>query len=342
MTLRIAQVVCTDAFAGAERYVATLSHELDSLGMEVHAIGGDPAAMGRALAGTGVVWHRGATVGEAMQSLSRVRPDVVNAHMTQAEFAAVGATALRRTPIVATRHFAQPRGSSRAARLAARAVSKRIGAQISISRFVADRVGDPTEVILSGVPTAADTPGAADREPVVLVAQRLAAEKQTSVVLEAWAAAGIRHAGWRLWLAGTGPLSAEARALAARLGIADSVDFLGRRDDVPDLMRRASMLLATAPAEPLGLTVLEAMSHALPVVATGAGGHVETLGGAGDRWFFAPGDAPRAARLLDALAADVDERDRWGRALQRRQREAFTVRRQAEQTLTVYRRTVSS
>ena len=37
-------------------------------------------------------------------------------------------------------------------------------------------------------------------------------------------------------------------------------------------------LLATCPAEHFGLTVVEAMSCELPVVAAGAAGHLETVG----------------------------------------------------------------
>ena len=58
------------------------------------------------------------------------------------------------------------------------------------------------------------------------------------------------------------------------------------------------MLLAPCQIEGLGLTVLEAMAAALPVVAVGAGGHLETVGAVAGAALHPPGDADRAGELL--------------------------------------------
>ena len=104
----------------------------------------------------------------------------------------------------------------------------------------------------------------------------------------------------RLLLVGEGPeraaCEAEAQGCAA-------IAFLGRRDDVGDLMAAADLLALPSRFEGLPLVVLEAMSLGLPVVATRIDSVVEALGA--DHPFLAePGDAEGLAdTLATALAA---------------------------------------
>lgn len=71
--------------------------------------------------------------------------------------------------------------------------------------------------------------------------------------------------------AGTGPEEEEVRTYASCLGLADRVRVLGWRDDLPRLMRGSDVLLwpsAEMPMEGLGLGVVEAQAHGLPVVVS--------------------------------------------------------------------------
>lgn len=67
--------------------------------------------------------------------------------------------------------------------------------------------------------------------------------------------------------------------LARKFGVANQVKFLGGRDDVPDLMRAASLLIHPAYSENTGTVLLEAMATGLPVLTTSVCGyahHVQT------------------------------------------------------------------
>ncbi len=338
--LHVLHVVCGEGFAGVERYVCTLAPVLARAGLAVTVVGGQPEAMRRELHATGVAWLPGGSLAAAARSIAQARrPDVINAHMTEAELVATVVGALRRVPVVSTQHFGAARGSGRASRLAVAWADRRLAAQIAISAYVASRTGTSTGVVRSGVGPPSPQPEG-EREPAVLVAQRLEAEKGSDVAVRAWAAAAARTRGWRLWVVGSGREADALSALARRLGVADTVDFLGYRSDVRELMGRASVLLATTPVEGLGLSVLEAMAAGLPVVATGSGGHLETVGGVPDAALFPPGDAATAARLLDELVADPGRRHAYGADLRRRQRHAFTVERQARELTDVYREVV--
>nr|WP_243847433.1 glycosyltransferase family 4 protein [Microbacterium ulmi] len=241
--------------------------------------------------------------------------------------------------VVSTRHFAAPRGGSVPARVVSRLASTRIAGQIAISDFVAGRIESESVVIHTGVATVADVPSGA-RENAVLVLQRLEAEKFTDDALRAWSLSGARAQGWRLWIAGDGGERRRLESLAAELGIGGTTDFLGFARDTGDLYRRASVLLAPTRVEGLGLSVIEAMAHGLPVVATDAGGHRETVGPVAEAALYPAGDAAAAAEELDRLVADAALRGRYGAALRDRQRTEFTIDAQITRTLDVYRRIV--
>lgn len=338
--VRILHAVPTDLFAGVERFVVELANSQVRAGDQVVVAGGEPAAMRAGLDRR--IGHRRVRSTAALALLlarSRGQFDIVNVHMTAAELAATGAGPVLATPVVATCHFAHPRGagSGRARPVVARVAEAGLAAQIAVSRHVAQMVGDCATVVYSGVPERAMA--AKEREPVVLVAQRLEPEKLADDALAIFAASGVRERGWRLHVAGTGSRRDALQEYAVALGIADVTSFLGQRRDVEALMDRAAVLVAPTRVEGLGLTVLEAMAGGLPVLAARAGGHLETVG-------IVPGgrlydDVDDGAAQLAQLASDDLGRAAYGQALQSTQRERFTLAAQYAGTDAVYRRAMA-
>jgi glycosyltransferase involved in cell wall biosynthesis len=201
-----------------------------------------------------------------------------------------------------------------------RAIGGRLAAQIAISEFVGEKIGEPSKLLYNGVST---QPQAGLAVPVVLMMQRLEREKSPDVALRAWAQSGLQEQGWRLQVAGRGHLETEARRLSTEIGIDSSVDFLGYVTDTQRILSDASIFIASAPEEPFGLSVVEAMAHGLPVVAAGGGGHFETIGDEG--LLFPVGDAAAAAKHLRDLAADQRLRANIGTRLRARQQRLFAV-----------------
>lgn len=340
--LRILHAIRSDGFAGVERFVLRLAVAQAQAGHTVHVIGGDPQRMRPPLdaAGVGHTATRDRTrdVADAVYALAR-DADVVNSHMTAADLgAAFALTRLRGAPpLVSTRHFAAPRGRLGPVPIDA-FLGRRIQAEIAISRAVAAATGRPSTVVHSGVP---DVPGEpqADRDRVVLIAQRLQPEKRTDLGIRAFAASALVEHGWRLQIAGEGAEHAALEQLASELDI--DAEFLGFRDDLTDRFRTAGLLLAPCTVEGLGLTVIEAMAAALPVVAADAGGHSEILEGLDPRALYSPEDPHAAARNLRSLALDDDGRVALGAAGRRRQRAEFTLTAQVAGTDAVYRTAIA-
>lgn len=334
--LRVLHVIVSDQFAGVEQFVLRLALQQVADGHEVRVAGGDPDVLAGALRAAGARFAPARGISEAIRAIRASDAQVVNSHMTAADIAAIGARMLgRRHPaLVSTRHFALRRGTRGPAGVY-RAIERLLDAEIAISHAVANAIGVPSTVVHSGI----DTPplSGAPRERTVLMAQRLQPEKRTDVGIRAFAASGIAADGWTLEIAGVGPLGPELVSLADRLGVSESVRLLGFRHDLPERMQRAGMLLATTPNEGLGLTVMEAMGAALPVVAVDAGGYTELLSGVEGAELFPADDAGAAAHRLRGLADDSAARDKLGRAQRARQAKAFTLRAQADGTAAVYR-----
>ena len=59
--------------------------------------------------------------------------------------------------------------------------------------------------------------------------------------------------------------------MAASLGLADAVHFLGQRQDVPDLLNAMDIFVLPSYSEGVSLALLEAMAAGLPVIATAVG-----------------------------------------------------------------------
>jgi glycosyltransferase involved in cell wall biosynthesis len=330
--MAVTHVVVTDAFAGVERYVCQVAGELARRGHSVTAIGGDPKRMRAELHGQ-VAVHPAPSLLRAALALGRQRgTDVVHVHMTTAEGAAWLARPLNRSPIVATRHFARERGSSAVARALARATSRCLSRDVAISRFVADTVAGPTVLIPNGVP---DRPQAALESTTVVMMQRLNTEKMPDIGIRAWALSGLADQGWRMVVAGLGDLGPSLAHLAADLGVEASVCFAGLVADTDRLLAESSILMAPAPAEPFGLSVVEAMAHGVPVVAADGGAHRETVGDAGP--LFPVGDSHAAAAALVSLSRDVARRRAVGSRLRRRQQELFSLTRHVDELESLYR-----
>jgi glycosyltransferase involved in cell wall biosynthesis len=80
-----------------------------------------------------------------------------------------------------------------------------------------------------------------------------------------------------LLIAGAGPLRQPMERLVAKLGISETVRFLGHRQDIPALMTAADAFVMSSAWEGLPMVLLEASSSCLPIVTTAVGGNSEVV-----------------------------------------------------------------
>jgi N-acetyl-alpha-D-glucosaminyl L-malate synthase BshA len=118
----------------------------------------------------------------------------------------------------------------------------------------------------------------------------------------------------KLLLVGDGPERAKAWRLAQKLNIASSVQVLGVRQDIPNILAETDVFVLTSGMEGNPLSILEAMSSGVPVVATEVGGVPEILKD-GVEGFLAPkGDIDEISAKIITLLKDQDLRSKYGKA----------------------------
>jgi glycosyltransferase involved in cell wall biosynthesis len=110
-------------------------------------------------------------------------------------------------------------------------------------------------------------------------------------------------------VAGEGELMPGLRQLAADLGIADDVHFIGRCDDVASLLVASLVGALSSKAEGFANAILEYMAAGLPVVATDVGGVREAIVEGQTGHIVASGDdEAMAARIIQVLSDDENAR----------------------------------
>ena len=137
-------------------------------------------------------------------------------------------------------------------------------------------------------------------------------KKDHATMLRAFADVAARHETARLVMIGSGPLFDETRALAAELGLASRVDFLGKRDDVDRLLPGLDLFILSSRYEGLPIALLEAMSAGVACVATRVGGIPEVLRHEQSGLLVDAGDPEGLAAALTRMGDDDVERRRLG------------------------------
>jgi L-malate glycosyltransferase len=108
----------------------------------------------------------------------------------------------------------------------------------------------------------------------------------------------------RLMLIGDGPDRSEAEWLAQRLGVFDRIHFLGKQEDVHELLPLADLMLMPSELESFGLAALEAMACEVPTIATNVGGVPELIEHDVNGLLFNVGDVPAMSTAAIALLQD--------------------------------------
>lgn len=163
-----------------------------------------------------------------------------------------------------------------------------------------------------------DTPPDA---PLLLGMGRLHASKAHDISIRALA----ELPGAYLWIAGSGPLEAELKALAAQTGVSERVRFLGWRDDAPSLYRTADVCLFPSRFEPLGNVVIQAWAHGLPVVAAMSDGPAALIRPEQDGMLVPINDPGALALAARRLILDNGLRRRLAEAGTARIRDEFSA-----------------
>lgn len=211
------------------------------------------------------------------------------------------------------------------------------------------RLGDFEGLSLSSA-EARERIGIQGQGPVLAIVAQITPWKGQEDAIRIAELLSASHPGLRLLLVGSAKFDSAAtrydnRAYLSSLerqaeasGLGERVAFLGERDDVPQVLRAADLLLAPSWEEPFGRSIVEAMAAGVPVIATAVGGPPEILADEGvECGIVLPPRRPEAwAQEVDRLLANPTRRLQMAERARASARRRFSVERHVASVVALY------
>ncbi|MFW5954836.1 MAG: glycosyltransferase [Guyparkeria sp.] len=343
--MRIAQVMFSKGFGGAERYFVDLCLSLAKRGHEVLAIAHPESASRRFLEGKERIHvvplrvrgnHDWLKLWPLTRAIRVFRPDIVEAQLSRAGLYLGRIKRWLPAPLVTHVHNYLDLKYFRQVDFFTAATPDQ-GRHLRELGIATERI---TVVPNFSMFPPRERPAGASTTPVQLLAfGRFVHKKGFDVLLRAVAQLPNQNA-YRLVLAGDGPDRTKLTTLAKELRIADRVEFLGWMEDVTPLLDQADLFVLPSRHEPFGIVVLEAMARGTAIVSTRTEGPVTILDES-TGWLCAIDDAEDLARQIqNAIENDTARSDRARQALAR-YRERYYVDAVLPQLEAGYRRALA-
>lgn len=336
---RISFILTSLSFAGAQTQVLALAKTLKKRGWDVGVISMmTPEALTDQLDEAGIVWasldmQRGAASFAALFKLRRIlqdwQPSIVHSHMVHANLMARVTRLLTKMPVlISTAHNINEGGRVR--EIAYRLTDPLCDLTTNVSQAAVDRYIDigavpkkKIELMVNGIDASrfeSTSEARAQKRADLklgdtftwLAVGRFEEAKDYPNMLKAFKKIAEKQEA-KLLIVGEGGL--DINALIQEHNLEGSVEVLGIRKDVPDLMNAADAYLMSSAWEGLPMVLLEAAASALPIVTTNAGGNADALIN-GKTGFVVPienADA-LAEAMQKLLALPLSEQQEMGQA----------------------------
>ena len=311
---------------GAEAMARDLARGLRGAGVDsrlaaIHASRGDVGEDGgvpvHVLGGPPTMAHAPLALLRLLVLCWRQSPDLVHSHGEVPDLLCRLVCGVLRIPLVVTAHTVNPWHWRRRLglfleRSGVRRTRRYTAVSESIAAMLRRDIGVPpeqVEVIANWAPMMAVEPGPIPTmgRPTVIHVARLHVQKGQDILLQAFAQVRREFRDAVLWMVGAGPEEARLRGMAG-----EGVIFLGWRDDVPALLKRADLFVLSSHWEGMPLTMLEAMTESVPVVATAVDGIPEIIQDGVCGLLVPPGEAGALADAMLSCLRDPDRARRMG------------------------------
>jgi len=349
--LRILQVITPSRFSGAERVCVELSEELHGLGHHVEVVTKPNSHLAAALADRGIGCHVMRIGGKLnfaapliiARTARALQADLIHTHLSTASLWGAVAGRLLGIPVITHVHALNTpiwyRGATQLVAVAD-AVREHLAAH-GIARNRISVVHNATD--LSDLSPAGGRDGIREElsldpaDPLVVVTAHLSPKKGHRTLLRALQRLALQDTRFQCLCLGEGPELGALQGLVRRLGMDETVRFLGFRDDARQIVRSADVVvLPSVRGEGLPLSLLEAAAMGKPAIASQLAGLPEIIVDGETGYVVQPADPEALASRLGKLLADACLRERMGRAARARAQELFTRDRRAREIERVY------
>lgn len=136
---------------------------------------------------------------------------------------------------------------------------------------------------------------------------------------------------------GQGPVADELKHQIAKAGLSAHIQLAGFREDLAEILPCLDLVVHPALMEGLGVSLLQAASAGVPIVASRVGGIPEAVREGENGLLVPPGDVAALHNAIGALLADPQRRKVLGQAGRTRMAREFSIDAMVEGNLKVYR-----
>ena len=180
---------------------------------------------------------------------------------------------------------------------------------------------------------------AADDEPILIHISNFRPVKRIEDVVAIFALVRQKRKA-RLLMVGDGPDRPKAEWLANTHGISRDVLFVGKQNDMSELLAISDVLLLPSELESFGLVALEAMACEVPVIATRVGGIPEVVRDGVDGFLYDVGDVRSMADGCLPILNNPQIREKLGKAAREHAMRDFCASKIVLQYEDLYARTI--
>lgn len=281
------------------------------------------------------------------QLIRQFKPDVVHAHMVHANIFARLARLICKTPkLICTAHSSNEGGKTRMTAYRYTDGLSDLNTNVSqeaLDVYITKKAFNihKSLVVYNGIDVNHFSPlplpeyDYRQEKIQFLSVGRLVDAKDYPNLLHAIAQVIQRNQNVHFNIAGDGELRSMIEVLIEQLGIGQYVTLLGRRDDVPDLMRQADCFVLSSKYEGLPTVLLEAIACGLFVIATDCGGSKEILNNNG---YLIPSQNHNilAEKILDFINLSENDRIKNNERAEKYIKQNFDLNRVVEQWEKIY------
>jgi glycosyltransferase involved in cell wall biosynthesis len=341
-----------------------LAHAAQRIGVPVRTITGTDASLRlHPVHTTQALRHAGSTTRELVRLTREIKPDLVHANSIRAGMMAAAAAGRTGVPTIAHVHDRLPR--ARVSAFMLKRMVHGVDGLFACSSYAAEPLRElhpasPVRVVYNPVDVDRFDPDAVSRDTarsalglgrstavLAMVAQIIPWKAHDDAILIV-AQLKREHPDISLLLAGSPKFTNPAvrwdtqgyvsrlEQLTSSLGVEKEVRFLGERNDVPEVLRAADVVLVPSWEEPFGMCVIEAMAMELPVLATSVGGPSEVISDGRDGLLLRPREPASWAAAADRLLREPRLRTALGRAARERVVGQMSTDRYVERVLAGY------
>ncbi len=351
-----------DEFGGVQIHIRDLSTWLNNQGHEALVYSGWPGIISDHIKAMGTPYYEIKDMGRPIRPikdlksilqlrryLKKHKPDILSCHSSKAGIVGRAAAIGLPTKVIFTAHgWAFTEGVSNGARILYKLIEKcaapfcqkiitvsEYDRQLALKYKIAP--ADKIIAIHNGMPQRPcpnRVPKESRAQPVKLImVARFAAQKDHATLLHALTQ--IKDKNWHLSLCGNGD-SLPIQELAVELDLTEKIDFLGERDDVPELLEKHDVFLLITHWEGFPRSIIEAMRAGMPSIATDVAGNGESIAHDKTGYLVKHKDTEDVAEAISRLIEDEQLRLNMGKAARARYDEEFTFLHMAQQNLNLY------